>query len=103
MMVKYLDHPTTARGLNMGVPPAATPIGYLLFQAGFRWFKDWYFPEGWLEGEMKLQADKPLDEEHSLRNTRKIAQTLKEYLRSGGESPYRDIALRVLDLSGESS
>jgi hypothetical protein len=30
----------------------------LLTLCGFRVVKDWYFPEGWLEGGMKLQAEK---------------------------------------------
>ncbi len=59
------DHPfsrETESGLKRKFPPPATPMGYRLWKAGFRWFKDWYFPEGWLEGAMKLQATRPLDE-----------------------------------------
>ena len=52
-------HPISAdteKGLKRSFPPAATPLGYHLWEAGMRWFKDWYFPEGWMEGGMKLQA-----------------------------------------------
>ena len=51
----------TERGLKLGFPPPLTPLGKVLWECGFRWFKDWYFPEGWLEGSMKLQATLPLD------------------------------------------
>lgn len=58
-------HPVSAdteKGLKRGFPPMATPLGYYLWLSGFRWFKDWYFSEGWLEGGMKLQATRPLDD-----------------------------------------
>jgi len=53
----------TEKGLKRSFPPAATPLGYYLWKSGLRWFKDWYFSEGWLEGGMKLQATRPLNEE----------------------------------------
>ncbi len=59
------EHPLfreTEMGLKRGFPPPATPLGRYLWDVGLRWFKDWYFPEGWLEGSMKLQATRPLDE-----------------------------------------
>lgn len=68
MMVIYGGeaHPLfreTEEGLKRGFPPPATPLGRYLWGIGLRWFKDWYFPEGWLEGSMKLQATRPLDRE----------------------------------------
>ena len=59
----YHLHMETERGLKLGFPPQVTPLGYYLWNNGFRWFKDWYFPEGWKEGGMKLQATRPLDED----------------------------------------
>lgn len=53
----------TERALRHWVPPAATPLGLALLQAGCRWFKDWYFPEGGREGGTKLQGALPLDEQ----------------------------------------
>jgi hypothetical protein len=58
LMVVYGED-ETERGLKRGVPPAATPIGRALLAAGCTWFKDWYYPEGGLEGELKLQGNKP--------------------------------------------
>lgn len=102
IMVKYLDHPTTAKALSIGVPPIATPIGYLLWKSGFRWFKDWYFPEGGMEGEPKLQANKPLNSEIERARINEIAIELKEFLdrNVGGETEVekisRELALKIL-------
>lgn len=59
------NHPLfieTEKGLKRSFPPAVTPLGFQLWSSGCRWFKDWYFSEGWLEGAMKLQASYPLDD-----------------------------------------
>ena len=82
--VAYLDHKITARALLSGVPPAATPIGYLLWLCGCRWFKDWYFAEGWKEGGIKLQGEKPLDEDRKRENTQKIVAELTAFLNRAG-------------------
>ncbi|MEM2934698.1 MAG: DUF1122 family protein [Methanocellales archaeon] len=106
MMVKYLDHLTTAKALSIGIPPIATPIGYLLWKSGFRWFKDWYFPEGGMEGEPKLQANKPLNSEIERTRINEIAIELKEFLdkKVGGESEVekisRELALKILKEMG---
>ena len=55
-------HSETEWGLKRRFPPPATPLGFYLWENGFRWFKDWYFPEGWMEGGMKLQATRPITE-----------------------------------------
>ena len=62
LMVLYGDD-ETERGLKRRLPPVVTPIGKALFDAGCTWFKDWYYPEGWMEGEFKLQGNKPVSEE----------------------------------------
>jgi len=58
LYVEYVDDPDTLAALRRGVPPHETRLGSLLRRCGFRVVKDWYFPEGWLEGGMKLQAEK---------------------------------------------
>ncbi|ACB39374.1 DUF1122 family protein [Pyrobaculum neutrophilum] len=65
LYVEYLDDRETARQLAAGVPPAETRMGRHLESCGFRVVRDWYHPEGWLEGTPKLQAvrlPKPLPE-----------------------------------------
>jgi hypothetical protein len=46
----------------------------LLWIGGCRWFKDWYFAEGWKEGGIKLQGEKPLNAEREKENTAKIIE-----------------------------
>ncbi|MFB6077074.1 MAG: DUF1122 family protein [Candidatus Nanohaloarchaea archaeon] len=98
VMVHYLQDTATAEALTADVPPPATPIGFLLWQAGCRWFKDWYFTEGWMEGDQKLQGNLPVDADHRRERERETAAELEEYL-SG--DPDRDackkLAERVLD------
>ena len=78
MMVEY-DSPEqqdTADSLALGIPPVATPLGYLLFLIGCGAnFKDWHFAEGGSEGPRKLQGYKPLNSQHA---KLKIEETTKE-------------------------
>jgi hypothetical protein len=104
--VAYLDHKITARALLSGVPPVATPIGFLLWRGGCRWFKDWYFAEGWKEGGIKLQGEKPLNEQRKRENTQKIVGELTEFLNKGGyvepeiEGICNGLAKRILEEVG---
>jgi hypothetical protein len=45
LMVSYEDdqniHIETLQSLQIGIPPAATPLGFLIFQAGLQYIKDW--------------------------------------------------------------
>ena len=70
----------TERGLKRSFPPAATPLGYYLWGSGMRWFKDWYFPEGWMEGGMKLQATRPLSDEIRARREEEAARELAAFV-----------------------
>lgn len=70
----------TEKGLKRSFPPAATPLGYQLWKAGMRWFKDWYFPEGWMEGGMKLQATRPLREEVRFQREAKAREELEGFV-----------------------
>ncbi len=82
LSVKYEspEHRTTARALAAGVPPPATPLGFLLWAGGARWFKDWYFSEGWLEGEQKLQGNVPLDATHKKQREKEARAELIAFL-----------------------
>lgn len=81
IMVVYLNHENTRKGLERGVPAPATPIGYLLWKSGCTWFKDWYFAEGFREGDVKLQGDKPLNEENMRKNLLEMRKELDEFLK----------------------
>ncbi|HZD60324.1 MAG TPA: DUF1122 family protein [Anaerolineae bacterium] len=85
LMVEYSmkDHPETAKALEAGAPPILTKLGHLLWKSGFTSFKDWYFAEGWLEGNTKLQGEKPLDEEVKRRHIKRNIAEIKKFLASG--------------------
>ncbi|MEM0370667.1 MAG: DUF1122 family protein [Pyrobaculum sp.] len=58
LYVEYVDDFATYTALRRGVAPRDTRLGKKLTKCGFDVVKDWYFPEGGLEGGMKLQAVK---------------------------------------------
>jgi hypothetical protein len=73
----------TERALRRRVPPAATPLGLSLVDAGCRWLKDWYFAEGGCEGHTKLQGELPLDEGQRRHSGRALHRELEAFLASG--------------------
>ncbi len=94
MMIEY-DSPgqrETARSLGLGIPPAATPLGYLLHFIGCgAGFKDWYFAEGGSEGSRKLQGYKPLNKEHARERARDLARVLMEFLNRPPDPGHADV------------
>ena len=78
--VEYIDDKETSFGLTYNFPPAITRLGYILFNLGFTWFKDWYFPEGGSEGGQKLQGEKPLNEEFKKKHLKKIHKDVEIFL-----------------------
>ncbi len=82
IMVEY-ESPSqepTARILSLGYPAITSPLGYILFRAGCRSFRDWYIAEGGLEGPRKLQAFKPPDEATARSKTEQLRRELGELL-----------------------
>jgi len=100
IMVVYLNHEETKKGLERGVPAPATPIGYLLWKSGFTWFKDWYFAEGFWEGDVKIQGDKPIDNENRRKDLLEIHKELTEFLKKekGEERLFLDARKRAEDV-----
>ncbi len=80
LFVEYDYDPETAQALQGNVPPPATRLGFELLRLGYTWFKDWYFPEGLLEGGQKLQAEKPIDAEKERRHRRDILRELSCFI-----------------------
>ncbi len=79
LFVAYGGDIETARYLSQGVPAPLTRLGKLMLKHGFRWFKDWYFAEGFMEGDQKLQAELPLDKENEQRQMENIKKEIREY------------------------
>src|SRR6266508_2791792 len=105
MMVEY-DSPSqraSERVLTLGYPQAASPLGYLMFRAGCRSYRDWYISEGGREGPRKLQGFKPLNEEVRREKeallTRELEELLSRTKHSLGEwgALARENAKRVLE------
>jgi len=78
--VEYYNDEETRKQLELGVPLPATRLGYKLFSLGLTWFKDWYFPEGFMEGGQKLQAEKPLDDRARRRQLSTIRERLEVFV-----------------------
>jgi hypothetical protein len=69
-------HKATERILTLQYPPAASPIGYLMFEAGVRSYRDWYISEGGREGPRKLQGFKPWNAEIAADKTAELKAEL---------------------------
>jgi hypothetical protein len=85
LMAEYekLDWHTTQVGLLAGIPPIATPMGVLLFELGCGdSFKDWYFPEGGMEGNRKLQGNKAYSAGQRREMRARRAEELERFLAS---------------------
>jgi len=84
LMVSYEGdqkiHLETMKSLSIKIPPAATPLGYLIFLAGFQYVKDWYLAEGGFEGPRKLWGEKAPDEAWTKNFYEKTAQQMRDYL-----------------------
>lgn len=89
LMIAYSNHDETFRGLNLDFPPSITYIGYLLWISGFKWFKDWYFAEGFKEGHIKLQGNKPINEENRNKNLLEQKNKIRKFLKK--ENPDEQI------------
>jgi hypothetical protein len=95
---------STERMLTLGLPPVATPLGYLMFLAGGgAGFRDWYISEGGREGPRRLQGFKPLDEASATGKAAATAVELRAFLafparndRREWEALARRLARRVL-------
>ena len=95
---------STERMLSLGLPPVATPLGYLMFLAGCgASFRDWYISEGGREGPRRLQGFKPLDEASAVSKAAAMTAELRTLLalsprreQREWEAPARRLARRVL-------
>jgi hypothetical protein len=85
LMVSYEGsddiHRDTLRGLYAGIPPAATPLGFLIFNSGFQYIKDWYLAEGGHEGPRKLWGEKSPDREWENIYFKKTEEAVEKFLK----------------------
>jgi len=81
IFIEYQHDKTTMKQLSSGVPAPSSRLGYKLFNRGFTWFKDWYFSEGFHEGNQKLQAEKPIDQKRRRNHLDNIKNQIKDFLK----------------------
>jgi hypothetical protein len=95
LMVSYEGenpiHQKTIKSLSIRVPPAATPLGFLLFRSGFQLVKDWYLSEGGFEGPRKLWAEKAPDSNWAEIFYRKTAAQIESFLGKERRPELRDL------------
>ncbi len=89
LFIAYEDDLETSKKLSQGVPVPLTRLGHIMWDHGFRWFKDWYFAEGFMEGDQKLQGELPLDKGHEIKQIHKMNQEIKNHLKNQN-SPEKD-------------
>jgi len=100
MMVEY-DSPgqrVSERMVTHGYPPVVSPLGFLMFRAGCRSYRDWYISEGGREGPRKLQCFKPLSEQVRREKEERLRDELSKFLaRSEGSrrDEWRELARRT--------
>jgi len=99
--VEYGYDGETAALLRAGAPPAVTRLGFLLLQLGFTRLRDWYWPEGFMEGGQKLQGERPASSEAAERHLRslreEVAASLADLERLRGDGRLGPFAERALE------
>lgn len=95
LMVSYEGeqkiHAETVKSLSLGIPPVVTPLGYLLYKAGFQYIKDWYLAEGGFEGPRKLWGEKAPDEDWQLDYLKRTALQIDRFLQQKFSPSYGDL------------
>lgn len=101
VMLSCDGHPDSLRALSVDVPPPCTALGFLLWRAGARWYKVWYYPEGWREGNEKVQGNLPTDDEHEATRTEERLDEIRAFLESDMANEYPECAQRGKQLTSE--
>lgn len=105
LMVSYEGeqkiHIDTIRSLSIGIPPAATPLGFLLFKSGFPYIKDWYLAEGGFEGPRKLWGEKAPDEEWRQKFQKWTSLQIEKFLAKTFRAEHQDLVERAQKRSKE--
>lgn len=92
--IEYDISEETGKEIDLGVPAPATRKGFALFLAGARWFKTWYFSEGFMEGSTKIQGDKTRDK----KQIKELKKQIKKFLRTNGPKRSLQRAKKILSL-----
>ncbi len=101
LFIEYFEDRETTRELSLGVPPALSRLGFELLKRGYTWFRDWYIPEGLMEGGHKLQAQKPESSERGKKHLEGLREEAERWIGSyvGEEELLKKIIKRKESLS----
>lgn len=95
LMVSYEGeqkiHSDTVKSLSIGIPPAVTPLGFLLYKGGFQYVKDWYLAEGGFEGPRKLWGEKAPDAAWRLNYLERTALQIDKFLQKTFNPSTKDL------------
>ncbi len=80
IFIEYINDEETYKFLFRGNPIYISRLGYKLFNLGFTWLKDFYFPEGLKEGLPKILAEKAINEEKRKEHLENIKKELSFFL-----------------------
>lgn len=105
IMVSYEEgekiHNDTMHSLNIGIPPVATPLGLLIFLAGFQYVKDWYLSEGGFEGPRKLWGEKSLNETFVHTFYQKTFHQIRTFLEGKPSSTHKELEVAAKERAKE--
>lgn len=95
LMVSYEGdqriHSDTIKSLSIGIPPSSTPLGYLIFLAGFQYIKDWYLSEGGFEGPRKLWGEKAPDKAWLQIFNEKTIEQIMQFFKKRAVSTHKEL------------
>ena len=94
-------HSDTVCSLNIGIPPVATSLGFLIFLAGFQHIKDWYFSEGGFEGPRKLWGEKAQNETVVQTFYQKTMQQIHTFLKKRPSSTHQALEVAAKERAKE--
>ena len=100
LFVEYFEDKETARELSLGIPVALSRLGFEIAKRGFSWFKDWYFPEGLMEGGHKIQAEKA-QKDRRKKHLGDLEKELERFLKSEAPSALKTKALERFKILSE--
>ena len=93
LFIEYFEDLKTAEELKKGVPPALSRLGFELARRGFTYVRDWYIPEGLMEGGHKLQGEKTESPEVQEKRFIKLKKDLEEFLKKSQDEELKERAL----------
>ncbi len=93
LFIEYFEDLKTADELKKGIPPALSRLGFELAKRGFTYVRDWYIPEGLMEGGHKLQGEKTESQEVQEKRFKELEKDLEEFLRKSGDEELKRKAL----------